>query len=75
LAPVLHMPVGTLAALGFVAVFAGAANTPLACTLLAVEVFGAPIAVLAALACTMSYLCSGQQGIYKAQRRDDAKVR
>ncbi len=74
LAPLLHMPVGTLAALGFVAVFAGAANTPLACTLMAIELFGAPIAVLAALACTMSYLCSGHQGIYKAQRRDGVKV-
>lgn len=74
LAPWLHLPVSTLAALGLVGVFAGAANTPLACTLLAVELFGAPLAMPAALACAMSYLCSGHQGIYKAQKRDEAKV-
>lgn len=68
LAAVLHQPVGWLAALGFVGVFAGAANTPLACTLMAMELFGAPIGVFAALACVTSYLCSGHTGIYAAQR-------
>ena len=34
----------TLAAIGFVAVFAGAANTPLACTVMAIELFGPEIA-------------------------------
>lgn len=68
LAPLLHQPFALLAALGFVAVFAGAANTPLACTLMAIELFGAPIGVYAALACVASYACSGRQGIYRAQR-------
>lgn len=68
LAPLLHQPVGWLAALGFVGVFAGAANTPLACTLMAMELFGAPIGVFAALACVASYLCSGHTGIYASQR-------
>ncbi|MDO9236388.1 MAG: voltage-gated chloride channel family protein [Aquabacterium sp.] len=68
LAPLLQMPLGLLAAVGFVAVFAGAANTPLACTIMAMELFGAPIGVYAALACMVSYLCSGHTGIYKAQR-------
>ena len=68
LATWLHQPVAWLAALGFVAVFAGAANTPLACTLMAMELFGAPIGVFAAVACVMSYLCSGHAGIYAAQR-------
>lgn len=68
LAPLLQMPAPWLAALGFVAVFAGAANTPLACTLMAMELFGAPIGSFAALACTVSYLCSGPVGLYKAQR-------
>jgi H+/Cl- antiporter ClcA len=49
-------------------VFAGAANTPLACTLMAMELFGAPIGVFAAVACVMSYLCSGHAGIYASQR-------
>ena len=68
LAPLLQMPVGMLAALGFVAVFAGAANTPLACMLMAMELFGAQIGVHAALACVLSYLFSGHAGIYRSQR-------
>lgn len=68
LAPWLHLPVPMLAALGFVAVFAGAANTPLACTLMALELFGSGLGPFAALACTASYLVSGHQGIYRAQR-------
>jgi H+/Cl- antiporter ClcA len=68
LAPLLHLPVALLAALGFVAVFAGAANTPLACTLMAMELFGADIGVHALLACVLSYACSGPNGIYRGQR-------
>ena len=68
LAPMLHLPFPMLAALGFVAVFAGAANTPLACTLMAMELFGAEIGVFASVACVVSYLFSGHSGIYKAQR-------
>ena len=68
LAPLLQQPLALLAALGFVGVFAGAANTPLACTLMAMELFGGGIGVHALVACTMSYLVSGHAGIYKAQR-------
>jgi H+/Cl- antiporter ClcA len=68
LAPLLDVPFALLAAVGFVAVFAGAANTPIASTLMAVELFGAEIGVFAALACVMSYVCSGHSGIYRAQR-------
>lgn len=75
LAPWLDMPFGLLAGLGFVAVFAGATNTPLACTLMAVELFGAPIAPYALLACAMAHLCSGHSGIYKAQRMGSGKGR
>jgi H+/Cl- antiporter ClcA len=73
LAPLLHQPLGFMAALGFVAVFAGAANTPLACTIMAMELFGAPIGMFAALACVISYLFSGHTGIYKAQRTGQGK--
>jgi H+/Cl- antiporter ClcA len=68
LAPLLDVPFALLAAVGFVAVFAGAANTPIASTLMAMELFGAEIGVFAALACVMSYACSGHSGIYRAQR-------
>ncbi len=68
LAPLLDAPFALLAAVGFVAVFAGAANTPIASTLMAMELFGAETGVFAALACVMSYVCSGHSGIYRAQR-------
>ncbi|WP_312514891.1 voltage-gated chloride channel family protein [Massilia sp.] len=73
LAPLLHMPFALLAAIGFVAVFAGAANVPLASTLMAMELFGADIGVYAMVACVVSYLVSGHAGIYSAQRTGRAK--
>jgi H+/Cl- antiporter ClcA len=73
LAPLLQVPFPLLAGLGFVAVFAGAANTPLASTLMAIELFGGEIGVYAAVACVLSWLCSGHSGIYRAQRRGRGK--
>ncbi|MBX3039955.1 MAG: voltage-gated chloride channel family protein [Bdellovibrionaceae bacterium] len=57
-----------LGALGFAAVFGGASNTPLACTIMAMEIFGYRIAPFAFIACYMSYSLSGHRGIYRAQR-------
>ena len=68
LSPILGVPVDLLAALGFVAVFAGAANTPLACTLMGIELFGATWGIYIAAACFIAYLCSGHSGIYLSQR-------
>lgn len=73
LAPLLHLPFAMLAGLGFVGVFAGAANTPLATTIMAIELFGPEIAPFAAIACVASYLFSGHTGIYHAQRVGHAK--
>lgn len=64
----LGAPVDLFAGLGFVAVFAGAANTPLACTIMGVELFGAAHIVPIAIACFLAYLCSGHSGIYLSQR-------
>ncbi|AMC36714.1 voltage-gated chloride channel family protein [Janthinobacterium sp. B9-8] len=75
LAPVLNLNFAFLAGLGFVAVFAGAANTPIASTLMAMEMFGAEIGVYAALACVVSYLFSGHTGIYRSQRIVHGKYR
>lgn len=75
LAPLLDMPLPLLAGIGFVAVFAGAANTPIASTLMAMELFGAEIGVYAATACVVSYLFSGHTGIYRSQRIGHAKHR
>ena len=68
LAPVLDMPFSLLAGVGFVAVFAGAANTPLASMVMAMELFGAEMGIYAAIACVVSYLFSGHTSIYRSQR-------
>jgi chloride channel protein, CIC family len=68
LARLLFAPIDLFAGLGLVAVFAGAANTPLACTLMGVELFGAEYLVPIAIACFTSYLFSGHSGIYRSQR-------
>jgi H+/Cl- antiporter ClcA len=78
LAVVLGAPVDLLAGLGFVAVFAGATNTPLACTIMALELFGpgnsdllsSGFVVYAAIACFFSYFISGHSSIYHSQQRD-----
>lgn len=61
------LPMPLLAGMGFVAVFAGATNTPIACTLMGIELFGADCGVYIALACVVAYLFSGHTGIYSSQ--------
>jgi len=73
LSRVLPLPPSLLAAMGFVGVFAGAANTPIASTLMAVELFGPEAGAYAAIASVVSYLCSGHSGIYHAQRVGKSK--
>jgi H+/Cl- antiporter ClcA len=68
LSGLLGAPTDLFAALGFVAVFAGAANTPLACTLMGIELFGGEHTAYIAVACFTAYLCSGHSGIYLSQR-------
>jgi H+/Cl- antiporter ClcA len=69
----LPLPMALLAGMGFVAVFSGATNTPIACTLMGIELFGAETGVFIALACVTSYLFSGNSGIYSAQIIGSAK--
>lgn len=61
------LPTGLLAAMGFVAVFAGATNTPLACSIMAMELFGSSCGVFACIACVVAYLVSGHNSIYNKQ--------
>lgn len=68
LAHLLGAPVDLMAGLGFVAVFAGASNTPLACTIMGIELFGADNTVYIATACFIAYAFSGHSGIYLSQR-------
>jgi H+/Cl- antiporter ClcA len=73
LAPLLDVPVPVLAAVGFVAVFAAAANTPLACTIMGVELFGGDLIVAFAIGCVVAYVASSHRGIYATQRIHTAK--
>ncbi|WP_185194875.1 voltage-gated chloride channel family protein [Chryseobacterium antibioticum] len=67
------LPFGLLAGMGFVAVFAGATNTPLACMLMGIELFGAESGVYIAIACVVSYLISGHNSIYTKQKIGETK--
>ena len=68
LAMLLGAPVDLFAGLGFIAVFAGATNTPLACTMMGIELFGAENAIYFGVACFTAYYFSGHTGIYTSQR-------
>lgn len=70
LAGPLGLPADTLAALGFVAVFAAAANTPLACVIMGIEIFGfgSSAVILFGIAVCVAYTISGNHGIYHSQR-------
>ncbi|BDC98642.1 voltage-gated chloride channel family protein [Persicobacter psychrovividus] len=61
-------PIPLFAALGFIGVFSAATNTPLACTIMGVELFGSEYFLYFALACFTAYYFSGHTGIYTSQK-------
>jgi len=63
------LPIALLAGMGFAAVFSGATNTPIACTLMGIELFGMESAIFIGIACVVSYFFSGHTGIYSSQIR------
>jgi H+/Cl- antiporter ClcA len=67
LAVLLGVDSATFAAIGMVALLAGAANTPIAASILAVELFGPRIAPYAAVACVASFLMTGHRSVYPSQ--------
>jgi H+/Cl- antiporter ClcA len=60
-------PVDLFAALGLIAVFAGAANTPLACVVMGAELFETDHLFYMIAVCFAAFIVSGKQGIYAAQ--------
>lgn len=68
LARLLGLPLALGAGVGLAAVFAAASNTPLALSVMAVELLGASLFPHAAIVCVLSYLMTGQRSIYNAQR-------
>lgn len=69
------LPMGLLAGMGFVAVFAGATNTPIACSIMAMELFGVECGVYVSIACVVAYLLSGHNSIYDKQMVGEPKHR
>ncbi|MDQ6529435.1 voltage-gated chloride channel family protein [Flavobacterium sp. LHD-85] len=72
---VIPMPIALLAGIGFVAVFSGATHTPIACTIMGMELFGIAPGIFIAIACTIAYFSSGSVGIYKSQIVKGAKYK
>lgn len=69
LARALGLPLAMGAGVGLSAVFASAANTPLALSVMAVELLGGHLFPHAAIVCVLCYWLSGSRGIYGAQRQ------
>ena len=63
-----------LAAVGLCAVFGAAANAPIACVIMGVELFGGGAVVPLAVGCVVAYIVSGNRGIYSSQRVFSGKL-
>jgi H+/Cl- antiporter ClcA len=68
LAGPLGLPLDLAAAVGMAAVFACASNTPLALSVMAIELVGANVFPHAAIVCVLAYLMTGHRSIYPSQR-------
>lgn len=66
-ASVLGIPPSVGACVGFVALFCGAVNCPVASVIIAAEIFGARSIAYFAVICIVSYLSSGNISLYKNQ--------
>lgn len=67
LASLFNLDATFFAAIGMVAVLAGATNTPISASIMAVELFGPTIVPYAALACVVSFLMTGHRSVYPSQ--------
>ena len=68
LARILHLPLSLGAGVGLAAVFGAAANTPIALSVMAVELMGAGVLPHVVVVTIVAYLLSGHRGIYPSQR-------
>ncbi len=71
LAQLLGLPLALGAGVGLAAVFAAASNTPLALSIMAVELMGAHALPHVLIVCLVAYLLTGRRSIYPSQRRVD----
>jgi H+/Cl- antiporter ClcA len=68
MARLLGVPLAMGAGIGLAAVFAASANTPLALSIMAMELLGAPMFPHVVIVCVLAYLLSGHRSIYPSQR-------
>jgi H+/Cl- antiporter ClcA len=68
LARLLGLPIALGAGIGLASLFAAAANTPLALSIMAMELLGANVLPHAVIVCVLAYLFTGHRSIYPAQR-------
>jgi H+/Cl- antiporter ClcA len=68
LARAFGIPLGLGAGVGLAAVFAASSNTPLALSVMAMELLGAPVFPHVVIVCVVAYLLAGHRSIYPAQR-------
>lgn len=73
LAPLFGLPPTFLATIGFIALFAAASNTPLASTLMGIELFGGAFTAPLAITCALAYVLVGHRGIYGGHRIHTSK--
>jgi H+/Cl- antiporter ClcA len=64
---VLGFDASVFSAIGMVALLAGAANTPISASIMAIELFGPAIGPYAAVACVISFLMTGHRSVYPSQ--------
>jgi H+/Cl- antiporter ClcA len=74
LSGIVPLPIALLAGMGFVAVFSGATHTPIACTVMGMELFGIDCGIYIGIACVIAYFSSGSVGIYKSQIVEGPKL-
>lgn len=73
LAQALGIPLAMGAGVGMAAVFAAASNTPLAMSVMAVELLGIGVLPHVLIVCVAAFLLTGHRSIYPAQRLGRAK--
>ena len=71
-ATVFRLDVARFSAIGLVSLLAGAANTPISASIMAVELFGPHLAPYATVACIISFLMKGHRSVISEPDIGDA---
>ena len=66
-AQIMGANVATFAAIGLVSLLAGATKTPIASSIMAIELFGPQIGPYAAVACIISFIITGSTSVFPSQ--------